>query len=59
MNPGVDVRELRSFIKVRNAVEIPFFAPEHIYAAEYNCCTLYAMPKLTAQLEAAFERMSL
>ncbi|MDR1495677.1 MAG: hypothetical protein LBS67_01990 [Clostridiales Family XIII bacterium] len=59
MNPGVDVREMRSFIKVRRAVEIPFFPPEHIYAAEYNCCTLYAMPKATSLLTTAFEQMAL
>jgi hypothetical protein len=59
MNPGVDVREMRSFIRVRETVEIPFFAPEHIYAAEYNCCTLYAMPKPATPLDAAFARMAL
>jgi hypothetical protein len=59
MNPGVDVRELRSFLRVRRAVEIPFFAPEHIYAAEYNCCTVYSMPKPAPLLDIAFEQMAL
>jgi hypothetical protein len=59
MNPGVDVRELRSFIRVRRVVELPFLASEHLYAAEYNCCTAYSMPKLAPQLEAAFEQMAL
>jgi hypothetical protein len=59
MNPGVDVKELRAFIRVRRAVELPFLAPEHLYAAEYNCCTAYSMPKLAPPLEAAFEQMAL
>jgi hypothetical protein len=59
MNPGVDLKELRSFIRVRRVVELPFLAPEHLYAAEYNCCTAYSMPKLAPQLEAAFEQMTL
>jgi hypothetical protein len=59
MNPGVDVKELRSFIRVRRTVEIPFFAPEHLYAAEYNCCTAYSMPKLAPLLDAPFEKLAL
>jgi hypothetical protein len=59
MNPGVDMKEMRSFVKIRNAVEVPFLAPEHVYAAEYNCCTVYAMPQLAASLDDAFSRMAL
>jgi hypothetical protein len=59
MNPGVDVKEMRSFIRVRNAVEIPFLPAEGIYASEYNCCTVYSMPKLAPLLDPAFERMAL
>ncbi|MDR1042854.1 MAG: hypothetical protein LBL54_03015 [Clostridiales Family XIII bacterium] len=59
MNPGVDVKEMRSFIRVRNAVETPFLPAEGVYAAEYNCCTVYSMPKLAPLLEAAFTRMAL
>jgi hypothetical protein len=59
MNPGVDVREMRSFIRVRNAVEIPFLAPEGLYASEYNCCTVYSMPKLAPLLDRAFGAMTL
>ncbi|MDR2162742.1 MAG: hypothetical protein LBO70_02175 [Clostridiales Family XIII bacterium] len=59
MNPGVDVREMRSFIRVRSVVEVPFLEPEHIYAAEYNCCTVYAMPKLAVALDTSFARMTL
>jgi hypothetical protein len=59
MNPGVDVREMRSFIRVRNAVEAPFLPPEGIYASEYNCCTVYSMPKLAPLLEEVFVRMAL
>jgi hypothetical protein len=58
MNPGVDVRELRAFLKLRDAVEVPFLDPAGVYAAEYNCCTVYAMPKLAPTLEAAFKRMA-
>jgi hypothetical protein len=59
MNPGVDVKEMRSFIRVRNAVETPFLPAEGVYAAEYNCCTVYSMPKLAPLLETAFTRMAL
>ncbi|MDR1291857.1 MAG: hypothetical protein LBJ91_00455 [Clostridiales Family XIII bacterium] len=59
MNPGVDVREMRSFIRVRNVVELPFLPAEGIYASEYNCCTVYSMPKIAPLLEAAFTRMAL
>jgi hypothetical protein len=58
MNPGVDVRELRTFLKVRNTTEVPYLDPTGIYAAEYNCCTAYAMPKLTPALDTAFTRIA-
>jgi len=58
MNSGVDVRELRAFLKVRNIIEVPFLDPSGIYAAEYNCCTVYAMPKLAPALGTAFASMT-
>ncbi|MDR0518505.1 MAG: hypothetical protein LBG82_00405 [Clostridiales Family XIII bacterium] len=58
MNSGVDVREMRAFLKIRDAVEVPFLDPAGIYAAEYNCCTVYAMPKLAQALDTAFTRMA-
>jgi hypothetical protein len=58
MNPGVDVKELRAFLKVREIVDVPFLDPAGVYAAEYNCCTVYAMPKLTPMLGEAFARMA-
>jgi MinD superfamily P-loop ATPase len=59
MNAGVDVREMRSFIKVRKVVNVPFLAPEEVYASEYNCCTVYSMPKLAPLLSPSFEEMSI
>jgi hypothetical protein len=57
MNRGVDMKELRAFLKVRRLIEAPFLDPAGIYAAEYNCCTAYAMPKLAPALEQAFALM--
>jgi CO dehydrogenase nickel-insertion accessory protein CooC1 len=54
MNRGVNRRELRAFYRMRLAAEIPFFDPAQIYLAEYNCCTLHAMPKLNAELARHF-----
>jgi len=54
MNPGVNKRELRSFLRIKNYSMIPYFDPAQIYTAEYNCCTLYAMPKLRETLRIEF-----
>jgi hypothetical protein len=58
MNRGVDIAELRAFLKVRSTVDIPYLDPAGIYAAEYNCCTAYAMPQLMPTLEQAFAAMA-
>jgi len=55
MNAGVNMRELRAFLKIRVHAEIPYFDPAQIYSAEYNCCTLFAMPKLQETLKGKFD----
>jgi hypothetical protein len=58
MNAGVNKREQRAFLRLRKAIEIPYLAPVPVYTAEYNCCTVYAMPKLSVQLKSPFEQMN-
>ena len=38
MNPGVHRNELKKFLGRSKIKEIPFYPPEEIYRAEYNCC---------------------
>lgn len=38
MNKGVHKNELRNFLGHSKIKEIPFYPPEEIYRAEYNCC---------------------
>jgi hypothetical protein len=59
MNPGINRRELKAFLRLRRPIEIPHFDPAAVYTAEYNCCTLYAMPKVSAQIKPSFEQMTL
>ncbi|MDR1027797.1 MAG: hypothetical protein LBL63_00060 [Clostridiales Family XIII bacterium] len=56
-NPGVNRREARAFLKVRGALEIPYFSPADVYAAEYNCCTVYALPEIARSLAGPFEKL--
>lgn len=38
MNAGVHKNELKKFLGRSKIREIPFYPPEEIYRAEYNCC---------------------
>jgi len=38
MNSGVHKNELKKFLGRSKIKEIPFYPPEEIYRAEYNCC---------------------
>ena len=38
MNSGVHRNELKKFLGRSKIKEIPFYPPEEIYRAEYNCC---------------------
>jgi hypothetical protein len=58
MNPGVNKRELRAFLRLRNATYIPHLGPVPVYTAEYNCCTFFALPAATAHLKSPFEQMN-
>ena len=57
MNKGVNAREMRSFLKARNAVEIGFLDCETIYSAEYNCVSAYSAQGGAEALENSFKKM--
>ncbi|MDR1954220.1 MAG: hypothetical protein LBQ21_07095 [Clostridiales Family XIII bacterium] len=57
LNPGVNIREMKSFLRVRDAIEIPYFSPVDVYTAEYNCCTVFTMPDIAKQLAEPFEKI--
>ncbi|MDR2156584.1 MAG: hypothetical protein LBO81_02230 [Clostridiales Family XIII bacterium] len=56
-NPGVNRREVKNFLKVRGAFELPYFAPADIYAAEYNCRTVWSAPEISRQLSDLFGKI--
>ena len=57
MNKGVNAKEMKTFLKVRNAVEIGFLDCETIYSAEYNCVSVYSAPGGREALGNSFKKM--
>ncbi|MDR0356859.1 MAG: hypothetical protein LBH63_00560, partial [Clostridiales Family XIII bacterium] len=55
-NPGVNLREVKNFLRVRNFIEIPYFSPADIYAAEYGCNTIFSVPAVAEALSHPFEK---
>jgi hypothetical protein len=57
LNVGVNRRELKRFLRIRNAIELPFIQPSDLYAAEYNCKTLWKMSGAAISLSEAFSKI--
>jgi len=51
MNGGVNRRQMHDFLKIKKPVLIPLVSPEHIYTAEYNCKSPYAIREVKAALQ--------
>jgi hypothetical protein len=58
MNAGVDRREMKKFLKLRDFEELKFFPPETLYAAEYDCRTLMSHNTTAQQLAEVFARLA-
>jgi hypothetical protein len=56
-NPGVNRRETKKFLKVRDIAEVPYFSPADIYAAEYNCQTVFSVPNISKSLIGLFKKL--
>jgi hypothetical protein len=56
-NRGVNAREVKAFLRVKNPVFIQLISGETIYAAEYNCQTVAAMPEGRDKLYDSFKKM--
>ena len=56
-NRGVNAREVKAFLRIKNPVFIPLISGETIYAAEYNCQTISAMPEGRDKLCDSFKKM--
>jgi len=50
-NPGINKRELRDFLKLKEYYKIPFIAAENFYSAEYNCKIPYENKDIRVGLE--------
>lgn len=58
LNAGVNRRELKRFLRVRGAIELPFMQPSDLYTAEYNCKTLWKMSAAAIALGEAFSKIA-
>jgi hypothetical protein len=48
---------MKSFLRVRDTIEIPYFSPADVYTAEYNCSTVFAMSDIAKLLVSPFEKI--
>ncbi len=59
MNNGVNLKELRDFLKIKNYFTIPMVSTDALYSAEYHCKSPYSQREIKNQMEDTLEKIYL
>ena len=57
-NRGVNIKEMRNYLHLRNYVTIPFLDEKELYTAEYNCETMLSTQNSSQLLQNCFKSIA-
>ncbi len=57
MNKGVNLKELRDFLKIKSYFTIPMVNADALYSAEYNCKSPYSQREIKNQINETLEKI--
>ena len=53
-NDGINTKELRAFLRIKDARKIPYLDARHFYCAQYNCRIPLSMREISTAAQPAF-----